>query len=300
MPILWLSFGSAFVGTRVGVLSVPPFLFAGSRFVIGGALLLLLCAWRSGFRLSLSPREIGEGALLGALIILMGQGSASWASTRLGPGLVAVLVSTMPLWSAVLARLFQGTRLGGLAVGGLVLGFAGVVLLASPTGAGVHLVPVLVLTGGSMAFAVGTLVASGSRLARRPLVMAALQMLTGGTLQLLLGLGIGEPAHLRMAAVLQPDVVEAFVFLLIGACLIGFSVYAWLIAAASPIVVSSQAYAVPVVAILLGWLLLGESINGRILAAAGISLAGVALLVVGQARSRAAARAEEGELAEAA
>jgi drug/metabolite transporter (DMT)-like permease len=285
LVLIWLTFGSAFIGAKVGVAVVPPLLFAGSRFVVGGALLLAFCIWRAGGRLQLTWRELGEAALIGIAMILLGQGTATWSTTLIDPGIVAVLLSTMPLWSALLSRVFLGVDVPGLAIAGLVAGFAGVCLLAAPTGNGIQLLPVLALTGASLAWAAGTLFASRSVVARRPVLLAALQMLVGGGLQLLAGAALGEPARLHLAAV-TPAILATWVYLLLVVSVLGFTILSWVMTATTPVVVTSQAFVVPVVALLLAWLLLGEPVGTRTLIASAISLIGVVLLVVGQARAR--------------
>jgi drug/metabolite transporter (DMT)-like permease len=301
LGVVWLTFGSAFIGAKVGVAVVPPFFFAGSRFLIAGALLLTFCAWRAGWRLRLTWRELGEAALVGIAMILLGQGTATWSNTILTPGIVAVLLSTMPLWAALLGRVFLGIRVSAVAGAGLVAGFGGVCLLAAPTGSGIQLLPVVALTGASLAWAAGTLIAARSKVAGRPLLLSALQMLIGGALQMVAGVALGEPAHLDLTAI-TPTVLVTFVYLLLGVSLLGFTLLSWIVTATTPTVVTSQAFVVPVVALALGWLLLGEPVGARTLVASGISLLGVVLLVVGQARarSRQQAPAKEAELEHAA
>jgi drug/metabolite transporter (DMT)-like permease len=298
LAVTWLAFGSGYVATKVGVAAVPPFLFSGPRFVLGGLALLIWATLQARGRLRLTWRELAEAAVVGVGTIFAGQGAVTWASSELSPGVVAVVASTVPLWAALLAWAFLGSRVSGLALAGLVAGFLGICLLASPSGAGVRLLPVLLVAGGSLTWAAGSLVAGRSRVARRPLVLAAFQLLTGGLLQIVLGLALGEPGQLHLSAI-GPHVVIAFVYLTLAVSILGFATFAWLLAGTSPAVANSQAYVGPVVALVLGLLLLGTPMSLQAVLASGMSLAGVALLVAGQARAR-RTPAVDAELGEAA
>jgi drug/metabolite transporter (DMT)-like permease len=280
---VWLTFGSAFIGVKVGVATVPPLLFAGPRFMIAGALLLGWTLVRRRGRLDLRLRDLAAAAAVGAGLILGGQGAASWASQGLPAGIVAVLVATVPLWVSLLAWVGLKQRPSLITAGGLVAGFSGVVFLASPSGgAGVQLVPALVATVGAFSWAAATLFGSRAEIARRPVLAIALQMLMGGALQVLVGLITGEGAGLRVAQV--EAALPAFVYLLVVPALIGFPAFAWLLAHTPPQVANTQAYAGPVVTLVLGWLLLQEPIGPRTLVAVTVILAGVALIVAGGRR----------------
>src|ERR1041385_1547988 len=154
---LWLLFGSAFIGLKVGVTAVPPFLFSGSRFLVAGAILLAWSAWRAGWRLDLSLGDVVAAGLVGLGLMAAGQGAASWSSRYLSPGVLAVLVTTVPLWVALLSWLFLRERPSWPVLIGIAVGFAGVAFLASPSGgAGLTLLPALVVLGGAAAWAMAS------------------------------------------------------------------------------------------------------------------------------------------------
>lgn len=298
---VWITFGAAPVGARIGVTHVPPFLFGGTRFVLAGLLLLGLLAVVDRGQLRLTWRELGEAALIGAAMIAVGQGSLNWAVTEVTPGVVAVFIATVPLWATLIGRAFLGLRVGPLAAAGLAGGIAGTALLAMPSsGAGVRPVVALIMAGGALAWSAASLFARGARIASRPLLLAALQMLIGGALQLGVAAVSGEPARFSPALATQPAVVATFLYLLVFTGILGFIAFSWLLRSASPPVANSQAYVAPVIAILLGWLLLGEPVSGRAVVAAGLAIAGVALLIVAQGRAAARTAAADEELPEAA
>jgi drug/metabolite transporter (DMT)-like permease len=291
LAAVWVTFGGAFIAGKVGVTAVPPFLFAAPRFIIAGAILLGWTAWRSG-GLSVTRRELLEATGIGLLTIVGGQGAAMWGLTSMSPGLVAVLTATMPLWLTLLTLLFLRRGIPKLAVLGLAVSFIGACLLASPSGSGIKVLPLVIVAVGTVAWAGGALLGSQSQVARRPLVLSGFQMLIGGSVQLVLAAALGEPALLHWPAVLTTPVVVAFLFALAGPSVIGFTTYAWLLHNTPPTIANSNAYAAPVVAIFLSWLILGEPVGLRTAGMAGMVLAGVALLIWAQGRSHRLAAAQ--------
>ena len=280
----WVAFGSAFIALKLGLASAPPFLFSGSRFVVAGGVLLGLVAFQCRGRLGVSTRDLAFGGAAGVGMILAGQGGATWATQYLAPGLVAVLSSTMPIWAAVISRLFFGSPLSALAGLGLAAGLGGVAFLAWPAGgAEVQLLPALVATAGALGWAAGSLIASRSQIGRRPLLLTSLAMLSGGTLQVLLGLALGEGGHLTLSRL--GLAAPVWLYLVLVPALLAFPVLSWLFSRIQLEIVNTIAYAVPVVALLLGWLLLGEQVSGHTLIAVAVTLGGVALIVVGARRS---------------
>lgn len=305
LAAVWVTFGGAFVAGKVGVTAVPPLLFAAPRFLIAGAMLLGWTAWRSG-GLSLTRRELLEATGVGLLTIAAGQSAAMWGMTSMTPGLVAVLTATMPLWLTLLSLLFLQRGIPRLGVLGLAVSFIAACLLASPSGSGIRVLPLVIVGLGTVAWAGGALLGSQSEVARRPIVLSGLQMLVGGGAQLVLAVALGEPAHLQWSAAATTPVAIAFTFGLFGPSVIGFTTYAWLLRNTPPTIANSNAYTAPVVAIFLSWLLLGDPVGPRTMVLAGVVLAGVALLIWAQGRGHrraaeaGAAAARERELSEAA
>jgi drug/metabolite transporter (DMT)-like permease len=298
LAAVWVTFGGAFVAGKVGVTAVPPFLFAAPRFMIAGMILLGWTAWRSG-GLSLTRRELLEAAGVGLLTVAGGQSAAMWGMTSMSSGLVAVLTATMPLWLTLLSLLFLRRGIPKLGLLGLAISFVSACLLASPSGSGIKVLPLVIVVLGTVAWAGGALLGSQSEVARRPLVLSGLQMLVGGAAQLGLAVALGEPAQLHPSAAFTTPVVVAFVFALLGPSLIGFTVYAWLLRNTAPTIANSNAYAAPVVAIFLSWLILSDPVSLRTVGLAAMVLAGVALLIWAQGRThQLAAPAEDARVRE--
>ena len=295
---VWLLFGAAFVAVRIGVHgagAVPPFLFSGTRFLVAGAILLTWAAWRAGWRLDLRLADLAAAAVVGLGLLVGGQGAMSWASQYVPAGIVAILITTVPIWIVLFSWLFLRQRPSPLVVLGILAGFAGVAFLASPSGnAGVAVLPALVILGGGMSWAAAAVYGSRTAISRRPLTATGIQFLAGGTVQTLLGLGLGEGGGVHLAA-LAGSAGLAWLFLLLGPSLIGFPLFTRLMATTSPAVANTQSYVSPVVALFLGWLLLSEPVGPRTLAAAAVILASVALIVTANGRAGARRRAADEE-----
>jgi drug/metabolite transporter (DMT)-like permease len=276
---LYFIWGSTYLAIRVAVETLPPFLMAGTRFVTAGGVLYAF-AIRRGDRRGDAPTAAGwrAAALVGAGLLLGGNGGVVWAEQYVSSGLAALLVSSLPLWMALLGRVFYGEAIGPAVLAGLVLGMAGVVLLVGrvETG-GADPAAALVLLGASCSWAAGSLYARTAPLPRRGLVATAMEMLTGGALLLVLSVLAGEPARLRAADFTLPA-VSAVLYLTVFGSLVAFTAYSWLLTNAPLSLVSTYAYVNPVVAVLLGWLILDEPLTSRVVVAGAAIVAAVALI----------------------
>jgi drug/metabolite transporter (DMT)-like permease len=275
VSVIW---GSTYFGIRIALESFPPFLLGAVRFLPAGLLLLAIGRAR-GLRWP-TRREWGAAAVTGALFFVVGNGLVNVAERTVSSGLVAVLVATMPLWTALFARV-GGQRASGAEVLGLFTGLCGVIVMhgdmqlrASPGGT----LTALLATAG---WAVGSL--ASQRLVLPPGIMrAGAQMLTGGLALGLVSLASGE----QLPSAVTGRSLAALLYLLVFGSMIGFSAYAYLLAHARPTVATSYTYVNPVIAVVLGVSLAGERLTGASVTGAALIVASVALVV----RSRAAAK----------
>ena len=277
---LYLIWGSTYLAIFVAIDTLPPFLMAGFRFVVAGG---LLYGWaRSRGAPHPALRFWRTAAVTGALMLAGGNGAVVWAEHFVPTGLVALLVATVPLWIVVLDWAWGKGR--APAVGtilGVLWGFAGVVLLVTGSeigqGSRNDLLGGLLVLGGAAAWATGSVV---SRYAARPSasgIGTGMQMLCGGAVLLVFGMLRGEigaidPAQISMASVL------ALCYLVVFGSLVAFSAYIWLLRATTPAVAVTYAYVNPVVALFLGWRLVGEPLSGRTLLAAFVILSAVVVI----------------------
>ncbi|HLB18349.1 MAG TPA: EamA family transporter [Gaiellaceae bacterium] len=275
---VYLVWGSTYLAIRITDRTMPPLLMSSARFLIAGAALYAFAA-RGRARPTL--REWGAAAIVGAGLLLIGNGGVAWAETRLESGLAALIVAIIPLWVAVMDRAFFGRRLSPVAIAGLVVGFAGVALLVRPGGGG-DVVAMLALVGATAAWAGGSLYARGAALPQSPLLSASMQMLAASLFLGIAGLATGETSGIHADSFSAKPVV-AFVYLVLVGSLIAFSAYAWLLKNVRISIVSTYAFVNPVVAVALGTVFLNEKIGWSTLAAGAAIIVAVVLIVTARA-----------------
>jgi len=293
--ILYLVWGSTYLGIAIAIDTIPPFLMAAMRFLIAGGVLLAWSVAREGgsFRLP-SVREWRDSTIVGALLLGGGMGMVAYGEQTVPSGITALFIAMMPVWVAVLGRIFLGERLPRLAGIGIVLGFAGVAILVGPSafgGAGaldpLGLAAILL---SPISWAGGSLFASHrASLPRRPLVATGAQMTAGAVILLGMSLVSGELAGFQIAAI-SLDSLLAMGYLTVIGSLLAFTAYGWLLRVAPLPLIATYAYVNPVVAVILGALVLGEPIELRTLVAGGVIIAAVAIIVTTRGRMQAPRR----------
>ena len=284
LATVYLVWGSTYLAIRVTDRTMPPFLMSSVRFLIAGA---ALYAFASRGRARPTLQEWKAAAIVGAALLLVGNGGVAWAETRLESGLAALIVAIIPLWVALMDRVFFGRRLSTSAVVGLVIGFAGVALLVRPGGGG-DIVAMLVLVGTTSAWAGGSLYARGAKLPESPLLSAAMQMLAAALFLGVFGLATGEASSVGADSFATKPII-AFVYLVLVGSLIAFSAYAWLLKNVRISVVSTYAFVNPVVAVALGTVFLSEPIGWTTVVAGAAIVVAVVLIVTARAPSTKAA-----------
>jgi drug/metabolite transporter (DMT)-like permease len=285
---VYLIWGSTYLAIRFAIETMPPFLMAGVRFLVAGGALYAWMRWRGAPRPTRA--QWGSAAIVGALLLLLGNGGVVWAEQLIPSGITALLVGTVPLWMAVLDWARPGGARPSLAVVvGLLFGFAGVALLIGPAqlagGSRVSLLGSAIVLVAAVCWASGSLYSRSSRLPSSPLMGTAIEMLAGGALLLLAGSATGELAQVHLNTISARSAL-GLAYLIVFGSLVGFTAYIWLLRAAPPAIVSTYAYVNPVVAVLLGWALAGEPLTLRTLLAAAIIVTGVVVITTFQARKR--------------
>jgi len=284
---VYLIWGSTYLAIRIAVETMPPFLMAGVRFLIAGAILYVWTRWRG--TPSPTPSHWRAATIVGGLLLLGGNGGVVWAAQHVPSGLTALLIATVPLWMALLNWLRPG---GGKpsngAIAGLLLGFIGIMLLIGPdklvSGQQVDSLGAVVLIIAALSWAAGSLYSRQAQLPASPLLATAMEMLAGGALLLIAGLLFGEWTRFELSA---PSLRSwlALSYLIFFGALIGFTAYIWLLRVTTPAQASTYAYVNPVVAIFLGWAIAGEPLTGRTLLAAAIIVAAVVVITTQRAQS---------------
>jgi drug/metabolite transporter (DMT)-like permease len=277
LATIYLVWGSTYLAIRVTDRTMPPLLMSSVRFLVAGTALYLFAS-RGRARPTL--REWRAAAIVGAALLVVGNGGVAWAETRLHSGFAALIVAMVPPWVAVLDRAVFGRRLSPVAILGLVVGFGGVVLLVRP-GGGVDAVAALTLIGTTGAWAAGSLYARGALLPKSPLLSASMQMLCASVFLAISGLAFGEAGQIHRDSFSTKPVIAWFYLVLVGS-LVAFSAYAWLLKNVRISLVSTYAFVNPVVAVALGAAFLGEQITTTTLVAGASIVAAVILIVSGR------------------
>lgn len=289
-----LIWGTTYLGIRVSLETMPPALMGGLRWTIAGSLLALYVTSR-GQRLP--PRsQWGSIALLGFLLLGLGNGGLVFSEQWLPSGLAAVLVATSPFWmAAVEACLPDGEPLRPLVVVGLLVGFSGIVLLVWPEltlGGDRHfLAGIIAVQIASFGWSLGSAYSRRHARTENVLGTTAFQMLAGGLIMVAAGTMRGEWAHLSFT----PRTASALAYLSTLGAVGGFVAYTYALRHLPVSFVSLYAYINPVIAVTLGVLLLGEPFNSRMAASALLVFAGVAVVRLAPAHRPAPAAEIRGE-----
>ena len=280
LAVVYVVWGSTYLAIRVGVRDVPPLTLAGLRYLIAGLLLypLALRSGRGELRRSDSPRarQWLAAALIGLLLLVLGNGGLSIGEQTLGSGFAAVLVATVPLWMVAFAWAINRRRPTTRAAAGLVSGLLGVVMLASSSSASGHLSGVLVVLAASASWGLGSVIAGRVPLPRRALLAAALEMLTGGVILLVAAAIHGDFGRIDWSQVHAGSWL-ALAYLIVPGSVLAFTAYGFALTRLPLPTVSTYAYVNPVVAVLLGAAILAEPLTAHEVAGTALVVASVAL-----------------------
>jgi drug/metabolite transporter (DMT)-like permease len=280
MLAIYLVWGSTYLAIRFAVETIPPFIMAGTRYLIPGILLLV---WR---RLAGDPAPTGKqwiaGSIVGLFLLLGGNGLVSWAEQHVDSGVAALIIGTAPIWmvifDAALARKWPRWQV----IIGLLAGFGGIILLIGPESLfGGHprydLVGLGILMMAALFWSIGSIYSRDADLPRSPLLGTSIEMLAGSTGLFLASLVSGEWKIFNITAISQHSLLGLLYLILFGT-LVGFVAYTWLLRNAPISLVSTYAYVNPLVAILLGNWLARESLNWQIVLSATIIIGSVVLI----------------------
>lgn len=276
---IYIIWGSTYLAIRYALESLPPLLMAGARHTLAGAILYAVLRATGTAR----PQRVHwrSAAIIGALLLLIGNGGVCWAEQTVPSGLAALLVTTVPIWM-VLLNWFrrEGVRPGVMEIGGVVLGLLGVIILIGSEnlgGAPANRMGAIVLVAASLSWAIGSIYSRHAPLPQSPLMVTAMQMLCGGVLLLLSGAMSGEGARLELENVSLRSLL-ALGYLTVFGSLVAFSAYVWLLRVSTPAKVSTYAFVNPVVAVALGFVFAGEPLTPRTMVAAAVIVTAVVLI----------------------
>jgi drug/metabolite transporter (DMT)-like permease len=293
---IYLIWGSTYLAIAYVVESLPPLLSAGARFLTAGSILVAFLVARH--RWSRGRAGTGVGALrwpravewrtaviVGALLLLGGNGMVSVAEKTIPSGIAAVIIATVPIWLSVFDAVLTRRAPSPLAIGGLLVGLVGVGILLLPSSGLDALDPVGIglLVLATVSWAAGSLYARRGPLPSNQLLGSGMEQMAGGAVLLLAGSALGEIGQFDPGAVTTASLVS-LAFLVVFGSLAAFTAYIWLLNHVAVTTVATYAYVNPVVAVTLGVAFRGETMSLRSIVAAVLIIGAVVAMVSGRPR----------------
>lgn len=278
--IVYIVWGSSYIGISFAIETIPPTVMTGTRFVLAGAV-LMVWALRVGSPMP-TRRQWRSGFIAGGLLFLANNGLIVLATSMGVPtGVSALLIGTTPMWIVILTSLQDRTRPNSGTLIGLALGTLGIGLLVNLNGAlsggSSELLGAVIVIVAALFWALGSLYARNADMPANPLMSTGIQLFCGGLLQMALSVANGSLFSMDVSAISFRSVF-AMIYLAIFASIIAFTAFTWLMRVANPALVTTYAYVNPVVAVILGWIFRGEQLTMRTLLAGAIIIAAVVIL----------------------
>jgi drug/metabolite transporter (DMT)-like permease len=282
---VYLIWGSTYLVIRYAVETTPPFLMAAVRFIISGGFLYGCCRARGDP--APTAREWQSAAIIGAFLVVGGNGGVVWAAQFIPSSLSALLVATVPLWMLLMDAIKPHGEIPGLTAGvGILIGFCGVVLLigwSADEAGSMTLWGAAVVVLASLSWSIGSLYSRNATLPASQLLATATEMLAGGVIQFVVAIILGEWQSFDVNAVSRRSVLALIYLTVIGSG--AFVAYIWLLRVAPTPLVATYAYVNPLVAVLLGYFLAQEPFTPRTLFAAALIIGSVISVSLPRKRS---------------
>ena len=281
---VYIFWGSTYLAIKFAIETLPPFLMAGTRFVVAGAILFLIARFSKDYE---KPKLVHwkTSFIVGTLLLLFGNGGVVYAERYISSSLAALLVATEPFWIVLLSWLWlKKSRPNLKVISGLVLGFIGVWLLingqavdTAANSGSMQFFGTIAVIGAAMCWATGSIYGLRAPVPKSAILTSGMQMLSGGLVLFLVSLISCEWSSFNIAEV-SSDSWFGLIYLIIFGSLIGFTAYSWLLKNALPAMVATYAYVNPVIAVFLGWLIASESFTAQMLIGAGVIVGSVVLI----------------------
>jgi drug/metabolite transporter (DMT)-like permease len=285
--VLYVVWGSTYLGMKVAMDTLPVFVMGVFRFVPAGVILTLaVIAWNRGRIARPTLAEARDASIVGITLLVGGTGLVAWGEQTIPTGIAALLIALVPMWLAIFGFVLFRESVPPLVAGGIVVGLVGVAILAWPAGDVGSLDPagLVALILSPIFWSLGTLFATRRAVQPAPALLASgIQMLAAGLAFVVIAAFTGEWATFDVGAV-SPISWASIGYLIVAGSLIGYTTYAWLIGVAPIQRVATYAYVNPVVAVILGWLVLSEPLTPRTVVAGVVIVAAVVLIVTGRSR----------------
>lgn len=286
--ILYVVWGSTYLGIRIAVESIPPFTMGSTRFLIAGVVMLAVIAVvRRGSIARPTRTQLRDSFIVGALLMGGGMGAVAWGEQTVPSGIAALLIAMMPVWVAIFSRVFLHERLPLAAMLGIGVGMAGVAILVGPSIAvdgSLDPAGIVALLISPISWAAGSVFAAHrAKLPEDPFVATGFQMLSGAAVLGALAIATGEIFTVRLEAITQESLVALAYLTLVGS-LVAFTAYVWVLRHAPLPLIATYAFVNPVVAVVLGAIVLNETVTPLQVVAGAVIVVGVALIIVSRSR----------------
>ena len=268
LGVVYVVWGTTYLAIRVGVRHVPPLLFAGVRYVAAGAILYPIALRFAARRGSAAParrpslNEWIAAGVIGVVLLVAGNGGLSVAEKSLPSGFAAVLVATVPLWMIVFARILERQPITWKKALSLAVGLGGVAILVGGGAWTGRASGIIIVLGASVAWGFGSVLGHRLTLSSNVLFAAAIEMVVGGAVLLVVAAGSGEVSHFHFASMTTTTWVT-LMYLIGPGSILAFTAYNYALSHLSLTTVSTYAYVNPVVAVLAGTVFLGERLTTR-------------------------------------
>ena len=275
--ILW---GSTYLAMRVAVRDFPPFVVGATRYLVSGPIMLAACA-AMGRKIRITRHDFWRLLAIGVALLSVGNMGIVWGEKYVASSLAALVVALMPIWVvAIEAWGYRAGRMTAQGFLGLGTGLGGLLVLLWPRiRSGTHLghlelIGCAILAAGSLAWALGSVLSHRFNVSVDVFVSAGWQMTLGGVVNAIIASVSGQFQHVRWTA----PAIESVAYLVVFGSWVGFSAFAWLLEHVPTPKVATYTYVNPIVALLLGWLLLNEPVDSYMLAGAAIIIGSVVLV----------------------
>jgi len=280
LATIYLTWGSTYLAIRIAVETIPPFAMAAFRFIIAGTILYAFLRWRGAAKPTL--HQWFNNSIIGTLLLLGGNALVGWAEQFIVSSVAALLIGVGPLFMVLTEWAWPGgERPTRLTIASLLLGLFGVAWLAAPwesqSEGGLSQIGVIAILSACAFWSLGAIYSRHTKNGASPFMSAALQMLGGCPSIILVGLLCGDFQRFDASQVSTHSWLAVIYLIFVGS-LIGFSSFVWLLKNVSPALASTHAFVNPLVAVVLGWWILDESLTTRTLTATTIIITAVAII----------------------
>lgn len=274
---VYLIWGSTYLAIRYAIETIPPFLMMGVRSILAGSILLL---WSRKNGTTVKREEWLPLIIVAILFFVLGHGLLAWAQKTVASGLAAVLIASDPLWIALIESfVIKDFRLSRRQIAGLIIGFAGIVLLFVPDQS-IHLntIGAGVILLSAISWSIGAVYSRVAKLPKAATLAAAIELILGGLFLILFAFPLGELNSFQLSAVSMRSVL-ALLYLVVLGSIVAFTAYVWLLGVTSATRVATHTYVNPVIAVFLGWALAGEQFTWMMLTASAVIVVSVYLVL---------------------